>query len=214
MSRIINCETSNDFKTWNAPNLIVSNECRSDINKNSQLSNSDSESPEVIRQKAYEKSFAKGYMEGLAKGQHEINEKVEHLQSLLAALTMPLPNLDDQVVDELVQLSMAVVKHMIRRELKMSPDEIVAVVKEALSVLPSAAAEITIELHPQDARIISETLVHPTTNSNWKIKEDPLLTRGGCRVLTSTSRIDATVENRINNVIAKVMGDERLADDL
>jgi len=213
MSRIMHCETSNDCKTWNAPKLIAKNEVCSDFKINSQLSNSQNEPPEVIRQKAYEKSFAKGYMEGLAKGQQEINEKVGHLQSLLAALTMPLPNLDDQVVDELVLLSMAVVKQMVRRELKMSPDEIVAVVKEALSALPSSAAEITIELHPDDARIICETLVHPDANSNWRVNEDPLMTRGGCRVLTSTSRIDATVENRINNVIAEVMGDERMVDD-
>lgn len=210
MSRIINCEVSNDCKTWNAPNLIMRNELRSDFNKNSPHN----ESHEVLRQQAYEKGFAKGYMEGLTKGQQEINEKVGHLNLLLASLAMPLPNVDNQVVDELVQLSMAVVRQMVRRELKISPGEIVAVVREALSVLPSAAAEITIELHPDDANLIRETLVHSETHSIWRINEDPLLTRGGCRVLTSASRIDATVENRINNVIAEVMGGERKVDNL
>lgn len=130
---------------------------------------------------------------------------------MLAALAMPLPDIDNQVVDELVQLCMAVVKQMVRRELKISPGEVVAVVREALSLLPSAA-DITLELHPEDAKIIKETLMHSNSDSSWNVVEDPLLTRGGCRVLTSKSRIDATVEKRINTVIAEVMGGERKVD--
>ena len=38
------------------------------------------------------------------------------------------------------------------------------------------------------------------------------LSRGGCRVSTDTSRIDATVENRVNAVIAEVLGGERDVD--
>jgi flagellar assembly protein FliH len=43
----------------------------------------------------------------------------------------------------------------------------------------------------------------------WKIQQDPLLTRGGCRVSTGDSRIDATVESRLGAVIARVLGDSR-----
>jgi len=151
-------------------------------------------------------------MEGLAQGQSEIQHQVKNLSALMASLAMPLPDLDNQVVDELVQLSMAVVRQMVRRELKISPGEIVAVVREALNLLPVAAAEITLELHPEDAKIIRENLLHPDASSSWKIVEDTLLTRGGCRVLTNTSRIDATVEKRMNAVIAEVMGGERKLD--
>lgn len=148
----------------------------------------------------------------MAQGQKELNKQVESLQSLMATLAMPLPDLDNLVVDELVQLCMVVVKQMVRRELKISPGEVVAVVREALSLLPVAAAEITLELHPEDAKLIRNALLGPETESSWKITEDPLLTRGGCRVLTSTSRIDATVEKRMNSVIAEVMGGERKVD--
>ena len=37
--------------------------------------------------------------------------------------------------------------------------------------------------------------------------------RGGCKVLTDTSQIDASVESRLNAVIASVLGGQRKADN-
>ena len=101
---------------------------------------------------------------------------------------------------------------MIRRELKISPGEVVAVVKEALSLLPVTAGDVRLELHPDDAALVRNALLSADGDPPWQIVEDPLLSRGGCRVLTNTSRIDATVENRINAAIAAVMGGEREVD--
>lgn len=212
MSKIINCNTANDCTPWHAPDLDVTNDACYDFKKTAEVNTVRGEQQKKEHQQSYEKSFAKGYMEGLDKGKQEIREQVGNLHSVLAALSVPLSDLDDLVVDELVQLCMAVVKQMVRRELRISPGEVVAVVREALSLLPAVAEDITLELHPEDAKIIRDTLVHADTNPSWKIIEDSLLTRGGCRVLTSKSRIDATVEKRINTVIAEVMGGERKMD--
>jgi flagellar assembly protein FliH len=45
--------------------------------------------------------------------------------------------------------------------------------------------------------------------SAWQIVEDPTVTRGGCRVATETSEVDATVEARVAAVVARVLGEER-----
>ena len=220
MSRIVNCESNDDCKPWRAPNLVLTTDSSYEFGSsnangsmNSSMNGLTREQQARISQQAYEKSYAKGYMEGLAKGQKEMREQLEHIPTILAALAMPLPDVDNQVVDELAQLSMAVVKQMVRRELKISPGEIVAVVREALSLLPATPAEITLELHPDDATLIRDTLTSTSKELSWKIIEDPLLTRGGCRVLTNTSRIDASVEKRMNAIIAEVMGGERLIDE-
>lgn len=213
MSRIMNCDAEKNCKPWRAPNLGARNEDDYDFKIVNDGKFTHNEQQEKIRQQSYEKSYVKGYMEGLAKGQEEINVHVRNIQALLASLAMPLSGLDDQVVDELVQLCMITVKQLIRRELKTSPGEIVAVVREALSLLPDTATDITLELHPEDAKILRETLALSESNPSWNISEDVLLSRGGCRVLTNSSRIDATIEKRINTVIAEVMGSERKMDD-
>ncbi len=212
MSKVINCKTRDDCKPWRAPNLNVSEESVFDYKLTEPEQITHRSQQQKIRQQAYEKSYAKGYMEGLEQGQKEINVQLDHLRSIMATLAMPLPEFDNQLVDELVQLSMSVVKQMVRRELKTSPGEVVAVIKETISLLPATSAEVSLELHPEDAELVKDVLIHPEMTSNWKINIDPALTRGGCRVLTKSSRIDATVETRLNAVIASVFGGERKQD--
>jgi flagellar assembly protein FliH len=212
MSKVLISKNREDCKPWRAPNLNVSEESVFDYKLTEPEKLTHRSQQQKIRQQAYEKSYAKGYMEGMAQGQKEIGVQLEFLQSIMANLAMPLPGFDDQLVDEMVQLSMSVVKQMVRRELKTSPGEVVAVIKEAISILPTTSAEVTLELHPEDAELVRSALMSPDTESNWKISVDPVLTRGGCRVLTKSSRIDATVESRLNAVIASVLGCERMQD--
>ncbi|MDH5592757.1 MAG: flagellar assembly protein FliH, partial [Gammaproteobacteria bacterium] len=49
--------------------------------------------------------------------------------------------------------------------------------------------------------------------ASWQWVEDPLLTRGGCRLETADTLIDATVEARLESVVNKMLGGER-SDDL
>jgi len=212
MSKIINCKERKDCQPWRAPVLDLSEEDVFDYKLSDAEKITHNQQQQKIRQQAYEKSYAKGYMEGLDKGQKEIREKTQYLQSLMTALAMPLPDIDGQLVDEMVQLCMVVVKQMVRREIKTSPGEVVAVIKEALTSLPDVTDDITLELHPEDAELIRKNMMQSGNETHWRIVEDPLLTRGGCRVKTNTSRIDATVENRLNSVIANIMNGEREQD--
>ena len=212
MSKIISCKKREDCQPWRAPVLDLSEEDVFDYKLSDAEKITHNQQQQKIRQQAYEKSYAKGYMEGLDKGQKEIREQAHYLQSLMTTLSMPLPDLDDQLVDEMAQLCMVVVKQMVRREIKTSPGEVVAVVKEALNSLPDVTGDISLELHPEDADLIRKTMMKSGKETLWRIVEDPLLSRGGCRVRTNTSRIDATVENRLNSIIANIMGGEREQD--
>ena len=64
-------------------------------------------------------------------------------------------------------------------------------------------------LHPDDAALVREALSPAEGDLAWIIVEDPLITRGGCRVTTDNSQIDATAEARLNTVISAIAGDER-----
>ncbi len=204
MSKVVDGDASDGYQPWQAPQFNTGTSGNSSLRTRKQQVQ--------VEQSAYDQGFSQGYNDGLEQGRKEIEEHVSYLQSLMTTLAMPLLDLDKQVVDELVDLSMAVVRQMVRRELKISPGEVVAVVKEALSLLPVTAGDIQLELHPEDAELVRNALLGNDSDPPWKIVEDPLLSRGGCRVSTTTSRIDATVENRINAAIAAVMGGEREVD--
>jgi flagellar assembly protein FliH len=47
---------------------------------------------------------------------------------------------------------------------------------------------------------------------SWTLVEDPMITRGGCQINAPPSSINATLENRLSELAASVLGGERERD--
>jgi flagellar assembly protein FliH len=56
--------------------------------------------------------------------------------------------------------------------------------------------------------LVHELLPASDSETQWKVIEDVSVGRGGCRVVTDTSQVDATVEARLNNIIDLLTDDE------
>ena len=172
-----------------------------------------SEVEEQARKEGYELGFNEGHRDGLIAGQADVNAKIRKFTALIQSLNKPLEILDDEVIEQLVQLSITVSRQIIRRELKIDPGQVMAVIRESMSVLPATARDIKIYLHPEDARLVREILsVDDDTDRPWKIVDDPVLTHGSCRIQSENSFIDASVEQRLNQVISDLLGDERVKE--
>jgi len=166
------------------------------------------------REEGWKRGHDEGWQQGHAEGQKIMLEAAARFEPLIDCLDQPLTLMDEQVEQELVTLAIALAKQLIRRELKTDPGQIVAVAREALAALPASARRVHLHLHPEDAELVRHALALRDSGPRWKIVEDPLMTRGGCRVLTETSHIDATLEKRLMAVIAQVLGGEREGDAL
>lgn len=173
---------------------------------------------EEVEQRAYQEAYAKGREAGLAAAKAEmqpqidrLRQQAERLDTVLSFLAQPLQALDAQVEEQLVGLALTVAKQLVRRELRVDPTQIIAVLRETVGMLPLSARDVRVHLHPDDAAVVRERLASPSADRAWVIVEDPVLTRGGCRVTTETASIDARVESRIAAAIAAVLGDERAA---
>lgn len=151
-----------------------------------------------------------GYSAALAEGKNEIDEKSQLFSSLVSTLASPLEKLDNEIEDELMTLSMLIARHLIRRELKQDPSHVIAAIRQAVKILPVSTQDVVLFLHPEDSVLVRDSLSLGDENDlSWKIVDDPMLTRGGCKVETAYSRIDASVESQINAVIAQVLGGGR-----
>ncbi len=168
-------------------------------------------------QEGHQQGHAQGYEEATAIGQHETRElqkqQAAQFASLMDALNEPFKKLDAKVEKQLVDLAIAIATHLVRRELKQDPGEVIAVVRAAVNVLPVAAQNISLHLHPADADLVKSALALTHTITAWNIVENPLITQGGCKVITDVSYVDATVEKRLASVISMVLGGEREADN-
>ena len=162
------------------------------------------------QQEGYAEAYQRGYAEGLAGGREDLASRVQQLDRILGLLGRPLEALDAAVEEQLTWMTTEIARRLIRRELRTSPGEIVAVVREAVGLLPVASTDVQVRLHPDDAQLIREVLsLGRDDQPIWRIVEDQTLSRGGCLVNTELSRIDATLEKRLGAVIATVLGDER-----
>jgi flagellar assembly protein FliH len=170
----------------------------------------------AVEREAWQQGHAEGREAGLAAareearaGAAELEARVQQLHSILDLMTRPLADLDQQVQRQLAALAGAIARHVVRRELKTQPDEIVAVVRETVALLPVGARAVRVYLHPQDAELVRSRLATGSGERAWSLLEDPMLAPGGCRVTGDNSSIDATLEQRLGVVIAAVLGDER-----
>jgi flagellar assembly protein FliH len=139
-----------------------------------------------------------------------VDERIKRLDAALQLLARPFQQLDADIEDELAQLALSVGKQLARRELHIEPTQVIAILRESLALLPIAAREVRVHLHPEDAATVREHLSAPAADRAWTIVEDPTLSRGGCVIHSQSSRIDARLEARIAAVAASALGDERV----
>lgn len=167
---------------------------------------------EALQRSAFDEAFAQGLEAGRAEGRQALAAQAEVLNRCVQELSEPFRELDDEVERALVSLAIRVARQIIRRELKTDPGQIVGVVREAIGLLPVASRNVEVHLHPEDAQVVRAAFGESGTNLAWTLVEDPVLARGGLRVTTATSQIDARVEKRLDAILATLVGGEREED--
>jgi len=150
------------------------------------------------------------HQQQMATEQADIAEQSAYLTQLLESLTHPLNELDEVVEEQLLQLTINVARQLVRRELKTDPGEIIAIIREAMAILPVGKREIQIFLNAEDIQLVKSSFALAEDDQrSWHLVEDPLISRGGCRLVSNDSQIDASVEKRLTAVATKLLGGER-----
>ncbi|WP_431080239.1 flagellar assembly protein FliH [Pseudomonas thivervalensis] len=168
------------------------------------------EEVESIRQEAYNEGFAVGEKEGFHSTTLKVRQeadvaltaKLRALESLMLNLFDPIAEQDTQIEKSLVGLVQHIAKQVIQRELAIDSTQIEQVMREALKLLPLGVGNVRLYINPQDFELVKA--LRERHEETWRIVEDATLLPGGCRVETEHSRIDATVETRISQIMAKL----------
>ncbi|MBC3271599.1 flagellar assembly protein FliH [Pseudomonas sp. SWRI81] len=165
---------------------------------------------ESIRQEAYNEGFAIGEKEGFHSTTLKVRQeaetalaaKIASLELLMANLFEPIAEQDTQIEKSLVDLVQHIAKQVIKRELAIDSTQIEHVMRDALKLLPLGVENVRLYVNPQDFAQVKA--LRERHEESWRIVEDESLLPGGCRVETEHSRIDASVESRVTQVMAKL----------
>ena len=211
--RIISANEANEYVEWQEPQ--VKGKIASEFDNGMHPPTADE--MQALHKDAYDEGFNMGRKEGRSQGYKEGREQAEsesqqlfkRLNGILSALVNPVEQLDDELESSIAELTLAIARQLVRREIKVDPGEIVAVVREAVRALPISARNPTIYLHPEDMQLVRNALSIGDDEKSYRFEEDLLLVRGDCRVETESSYIDASIEARLSAIAANMLGDER-----
>lgn len=156
--------------------------------------------------------FERGYAEGERQGREALAQQGKGLADVLQKLADVLADFEQEAERELVHLAVIIAQQLVRRELRAEPGEVIPVLREALGLLPSHHRAARVFLHPEDLALVNSVLPSGHAEGGVTLVEDPLLTRGGCRVESESSIVDASLEARLAALAASVLGGARDGD--
>lgn len=155
---------------------------------------------ERIHNEAHEAGFRAGYEQGAAQARAE----AERLEGLMHSLTQSLQVFDQQVADQLLGLGLEIARQVTRSAIKVKPELLLTVVREALAALPVTHGHPSLTLHPQDAALLRQQMGDQISHGGWRLLEDSSMERGGCRIQAGASDIDATLATRWQRVLEAI----------
>ena len=158
----------------------------------------------ALRQQARDEGYAAGMQAGYATGQQQVLTDTAHLQTLMQNLQLAINQIDEQLAQSLLNLSLEIARKMLLEVLHVKNDIILQIVSAAIGNLPHFNQNAHLIMHPLDAELVREKLGEQLTQGGWKIFSDEQIERGGCRVETAHSNIDATNSTRWQHIVQSI----------
>ncbi len=125
---------------------------------------------------------------------------------------------DDALEQMLVEMVSTLTRSLIARELLTDSSHILQLVQSALSALPIGANNLTLYLGPDDLAMVEAYAEEQ--RKDWQFIGDSSLLPGGCRLETRESRVDFSMETRLEALLEQFTskelsgGDEVDSDEL
>ncbi|MDA8383606.1 MAG: flagellar assembly protein FliH [Betaproteobacteria bacterium] len=153
---------------------------------------------ERIHAQAREEGLNAGYREGLEKGRRD----AQAIGRMLAEARESLAQMEEAIARDVVALGLELARHLFRGSLKIRPDAVLPVVREALNALPHASHSLRLVVRPDDAALVRTQLEAELAALGCQVVEDARLSPGGCRVEAMHCEVDATIETRWKQLVA------------
>lgn len=139
-----------------------------------------------------------GFEEGVQSARRQAEaESLAGAAILLEALARAGDRHEHELEDEVIALSRAMARLILRRELAHDPEQLRAIVSEALERLPLFADAPTVHLHPADVDAL--TPLQPNEEP-VSLVADESMERGDCRIEAGASIVDAGIDAWVDSL--------------
>jgi flagellar assembly protein FliH len=150
-----------------------------------------------IHEQARREGFQAGHDEGIIQGRNDAHR----VHTLMKSAQDAIDNLDEQIAADLLQLALGVAQQMLRGAISVKPELILPVIREAMASVPTFNQQLALVVNPDDAKLVATLLARELSQGNWRVVEDSRIVRGGCKIESPHSELDATLATRWRRVV-------------
>ncbi len=160
-------------------------------------------------------AFAKGFAQGERAGEEAAAARADTMLRRLGQTIEELQALRSELVRraerELVELSLAIARKVVQREVSLDHELLQAMARVALERLADTNTA-SIRLHPEDyAATVGARGALANALHGVQLVADPAVRRGGCVVQSESGAIDVGVAAQLDELTAALLGDESKA---
>ena len=165
---------------------------------------SDAKGLEAIVEQARKRGYDEGFAEGQTEARKQAEQTANQLAALWASMETPIFEQDKLVSEHLLSLVVAMVNTILAKQLLLDENLIQDTLEGGLSTLAECQAPITITLSPVDKALVEDLLAAQRVSA--ELVSDASMLRGGCRIERGHALVDATIEGRMQSLIARLAG--------
>lgn len=161
---------------------------------------------EVARQEGRDEGYARAALEVKQQMddfyERQAHATAERLALCAQAFEARWEAAEQALAQGVLELSCALARQVVRRELATDPKALEPVIREALGLLVSDARAIVVRLHPADFGLLESALRESFAGESLLFRPDAAVPAGGCLVESGGMTVDGTLDKRWSRTVA------------
>ncbi len=158
----------------------------------------------AARQQGYQDGYRDGMVALDGFKQSYAQQTTAQIGTLVANLTAALDGLQQDMAQGVAAIATELARRVVRHELAAEPERIARVATEAIDAMMLSAKHMVLRVHPDDLAFVQAGCAEQLAARGARVVADSAVTRGGCRVESDIGGVDATVEERWRQAIARI----------
>lgn len=152
------------------------------------------------RQQGFDLGQKEGYQKGLEQGLAEARQQqapvMARMQQLVGEFQNTLDALDSVIASRLMQMALEAARQVIGQTPQVDSSALIKQIQALLQQEPMYSGKPILRVHPEDLHRVEEMLGATLNLHGWRLRADPGLHQGGCKVSADEGDLDASVATR------------------
>jgi flagellar assembly protein FliH len=168
---------------------------------------SKAEAPEAALKRRENEATERGYQAGLEKGMADAQERMEPVIGRLLQILEELENAarrkGEQLLPELIELSIEVAEKVIHKSLEVDREIVVSIAQDALARISNAGEQVIVRVNPADFAVLESRIARLKEASGIKhivLEPHESILPGGCYIEAASGAVDARIDEQLKEV--------------